>query len=168
LRKFYRVNNSIQAANLRLIDEEGKNLGIVSREEALALAKEKNLDLVEISPKENPPVAKIMDFGQFKYQLKKKEQKQKSKQKKTEIKGIRLSLRISEHDKEFKLKQGKKFLEQGHKVKIEMILKGREKIHLDLAKEIINQFIEQLGEVKIEQEIKKQGGKLTAIVSQSK
>lgn len=132
------------------------------------LAKEKGLDLVEISPKANPPVAKILDFGQFKYELKKREQKDRIKRKKSEIKGIRLSLRIGQHDKELRIRQAKKFLDQGHKVKIEMILKGRERAYFDRAKEIINQFIESLGNIKTEQPITRQGGNLITIISPTK
>ncbi|MCD6528593.1 translation initiation factor IF-3 [bacterium] len=162
---FYRINNSIRAPELRLIDNNGKHLGIVSREEALKQAQEKNLDLVEISPKADPPVVKIINFGDFKYHLRKQQQKQKAKEKHSEIKGIRLSLRIGKHDKELKINQAKKFLEQGHKIKVEMILKGREKAHFDLAKNIINKFIQDLEkDIIIEQPITRQEGKLTTLI----
>jgi len=91
------------------------------------MAQEKGLDLIEISPNAKPPVCRIMDNGKYKYEKSRKEKDQKTKQKKTEIKGIRISPRIGQHDLEFKVKQAEKFLEKGHKVKIEMILKGREK-----------------------------------------
>jgi len=162
--KYYRLNNHITAPQVRLIDETGKFLGIVSTNEALRMAQEKGLDLVEINPKEEPPIAKIMDFGQFKYQEAKKERKQKSK--KTEVKGIRISLRTGKHDLEIKAEQAKNFHGKGNKVKIEMILKGRERTHLDLAEKIINDLINLIGpEVKIEQPLNKQGGKLTILIS---
>jgi translation initiation factor IF-3 len=148
-----------------VIDEEGKHLGILNTQEALTLAQERGFDLVEISPKEDPPVAKFLDFGQFKYELEKKRKAQKSK--KIALKGIRLSFRIGKGDLAFKKEQAKKFLEAGHKVKIEMVLKGREKAHLGLAKEIINNFIQTLGEeisLGIEQPLTRQGGRLTVIV----
>ncbi len=148
-----------------MVDDKGIHIGVVSISEALRMAQEKGCDLIEISPKAAPPVAKISNFGQFKYDLKKKEQQQKSKQKKTETKGIRLSLRIGKGDLELKSNQAKKFLELGHKIKIEMILKGREKAHFDLAREIINKFIQSLEEVNIEQPISRQGGKLIALLA---
>ena len=162
--KYYRLNNRITTLKVRLIDETGKFLGAINTYEALKLAREKGLDLVEINPKEEPPIAKIMDFGQFRYEETKKEKKQKIK--KIEIKGVRLSLRTGRHDLEIKANQAKKFLETGNKVKIEMILKGRERTHFDLAEKIINSFIELIGpEVKIEQPLNKQGGRLTILVS---
>lgn len=161
----YRINNQIRSQNVRLIDEKNNHIGIVSTAEAVKIARERNYDLVEISPKAAPPVAKLLNFGQFKYDLKKKEQGQKIKQKKTELKGIRLSFRIGKGDLEVRSNQAKKFLSQGNKVKIEMILKGREKAHFDLAKEIVKHFIENLGEVNIEQPISRQGGKLISLVS---
>jgi translation initiation factor IF-3 len=134
----------------------------------LALAQERGFDLVEISPKENPPVAKFLDFGQFKYELEKKKKTQKNRGKKTELKGIRLSLRIGKGDLDFRKNQAQKFLETGNKIKIEMILKGREKTHLDLAKEIINNFIQTLEEkipIEIERPLNQQGGRLTVIIT---
>lgn len=150
-----------------MIDEYEKHLGILNTQEALALAQERGFDLVEISPKENPPVAKFLDFGQFKYELEKKKKSQKSKAKKVELKGIRLSLRIGKGDLEFRKIQAQKFLEARNEVKIEMILKGREKAHLNLAKEIINNFIQSLNEkiaLEINQPLSKQEGKLTIII----
>ena len=131
----------------------------------MAMAKEKGYDLVEISPKSTPPVAKFLNFGRFKYELRKKEQQQKAKQKKTETKGIRLSFRIGKGDLELRLRQAKKFLDQGHKVKIEMILKGREKAHFDLAREIVGRFIQNLEGINVEQPISRQGSKLIALLA---
>lgn len=162
--KYYRINNRIVAREVRLIDENGKYLGVFNIEEALRLAKEKNLDLIEISPKENPPVAKINDFGKFLYEIRKKERK--TKKKKQEIKGLRLSLRVSKHDLEVKKNQTLKFLAANQKVKIEMVLRGRERTHFDLARKIINDFIKGLGEeIKAEQPLSQQGGRLTILIS---
>lgn len=162
--KYYRLNNRITAPKVQLIDETGKFLGPIDTVEALKMAEGKGLDLVEINPKQDPPIAKIMDFGQFKYLEAKKEKKQKSKE--IEIKGIRLSLRTGKHDLEIKANQAKKFLDQGNKVKIEMILKGRERTHIDLAEKIINDFLILIGqEIKIEQPLNKQGGKLTILIA---
>lgn len=168
IQKRYRVNEQITAYELRLIDENGQNLGIVKREEALTIARQKELDLVEVFPLAQPPVAKILDYRKFKYQEEKDLKKQKARYKIIEIKGIRLSLRISEHDKEIRLKQAEKFLQQGNKIRIEMILKGREYQHRDLAKQIINEFINSLNQqlkTEIEQPLTIQGRKLLIIIS---
>ncbi|MBU4512936.1 translation initiation factor IF-3 [Patescibacteria group bacterium] len=165
MKKYYNLNNRIHAPKLRVIDDGGKNLGVLKTSEALILAQEKELDLVEITDKIDPPVAKIMDFGQFLYEHKKSQQKAKIKAKKSETKGIRLSLRISKHDKDIRINQTKKFLDQGNKVKIEMKLMGRERQHFDLAKEIVNEFVDNLGEnAIIEQPLIKQGGRLSVMV----
>ncbi len=150
---------------VRLIDENGEYLGNIPIQEALRMARDKYYDLVEISPKATPPVAKFLKFGQFKYDLKKKEQQQKAKQKKTEVKGVRLSFRIGKGDLELKSNQTKKFLEEGHKVKIEMLLKGRERSHADLAKKIIERFIQNITEAKIEQPLSKLEGKLIVLIA---
>lgn len=163
--KYYRINNRITAPQIRLIDDQGKYLGVFKIEEALKMAQEKGLDLIEISPKENPPVAKIMDFGKFLYEQKKKE-KDTKKKKKTEMKVLRLSLRVGKHDLEVRKNQSLKFLKEGHKVKIEMMLKGREMVHLDLAKKLIDDFIKSLGDnIKIEQPLVREGNKFNLIIS---
>jgi len=121
------------------------------------MAQEKGLDLIEIAPQAKPPVCRIMNFGKYQYQKSKQEKEQKTKQKKIEIKGIRISFRAGKHDLEVKAKQTEKFLAQGHKVRIEMIMRGREKALFEMAKEKLNQFKEMIPfEVKIEQEIKRQ------------
>jgi len=163
--KYYRLNNRITAPKVRLIGEKGEHLGIVETSSALQLAREKELDLVEIGPKADPPVAKIIDFGQFKYDLKKKGGGQKAKQKAGGIKGIRLTPRMAQHDLGLRVKRAKEFLKEGKKIKIEMVLRGREKAHFDLARDLINRFITELGQdIKIEQPVQKQGGRLTVIV----
>jgi translation initiation factor IF-3 len=129
------------------------------------MAQEKGLDLIEIVPNARPPVCRIMDYGKYQYQKSKQEREQRAKQKKVEVKGIRISLRTGQHDLETKIKQAEKFLGKGQKVRIEMILKGREKSLLNLAKEKLNQFIELIPlETKIEQEIKRQPRGLSVVV----
>jgi len=167
-RKRHQTNQYIRVPQVRLIDETGQNIGVVDTTKALTMAREKGLDLVEVSPLAKPPVAKIVDYSKLKYQEEKERRKEKAKQKKVEIKGIRLSLRISEHDKEVRIKQAEKFLNQDDKVKLEMILRGRERQHKDLARKIINKFIETVGKtipVSIEQPINIQGGKLSALIA---
>jgi translation initiation factor IF-3 len=140
-------------------------LGVVSLEKALSLASLKGKDLVEVSPKANPPVCKVMNFGQFLYQQKKADQKNKKKQKKTEVKGIRLGFRIGEHDLQVKEKQARKFLENGDLIKVSMIFKGREITYLDLGEEKIKDFLVRLEDIsEIEQPLKKSGHQLTIIL----
>jgi len=132
-------------------------LGEMGNSEALALAKEKGLDLVEVSPNARPPICKILDYGQFKYQKAKEEQKQRKRQKKVDVKGIRISMRISGNDLDMKIKQAQKFLDKGHKVRIELVMRGREKAHGSLGYDLINKFAKSLGDdVKIEQRPKRE------------
>jgi translation initiation factor IF-3 len=160
-----RINQWIRISPIRLIDEKGQNVGIIETPKALEMAREKGLDLIEIAPNTQPPVCRIMDYGKYQYQKSKQEKEQRSKQKKIEVKGIRISLRTGQHDLETKAKQSEKFLNKGYKIRIEMILKGREKSLLDLAKEKLNQFIELIPlETKIEQEIKKQPRGLSVVI----
>jgi len=126
---------------VQVVDENGKNLGILDTYKALQIAKERGLDLVEIAPTAKPPVCKIIDYGKYKYQQEKKEQKQKAKRKEVEVKRIRIGFATSLHDLEHKAKQAGEFLAEGNKVRIEIKLRGREKAHLDLAKEKLNDFL---------------------------
>lgn len=149
-----------------VIDENGVTLGELALAQALAISEERGFDLVEVQPKAVPPIAKLLDYGQFQYEQEKHRQKQKSKQKKIEIKGVRLSLRIGDHDLETRRGQAAKFLEQGHKVKIDIVLRGREKAHADQAQGIMQAFAKNLGEdVFVEQPISKQGGKLSLVIA---
>ncbi len=133
--------------------------------EALGLAEEKGLDLVEVSPKAQPPVCRIIDFGKMLYEKEKEDRKAKVKQKAGELKGIRLTANIGDHDFNTRVKQGIKFLEKGNKVSLELRLKGREKAHPEVGREVMQKFIDALGEgVQAEQPIKKQGGRFTAVV----
>jgi len=164
----YRINQYINVPEVRLIDESGENIGIIETRKALEMAQDSGMDLVEVFPKAKPPVAKIIDFSKMKYREEKERRKEKAKQKKVEIKGIRLSLRISDHDQEVRIKQAEKFLKHDNKVKIELILKGREKRHQDLAKEIIKKFIDSLDQLiptVVEQPIDLQGGKISILVA---
>jgi len=168
--KFFRANEQIRIPEVFLIDENGENIGIVSTAKALGMARELRMDLVEVNPKVKPSVVKIMNLGQFKYEREKKSHKQKMQQKKIETKGIRLSVRISVHDFDFRLNQAIKFLEKGNKLKIELILKGREKQHPRKAVETINEFVGKLEDndkldIIKEQDLTKQGGKFIIVLS---
>ena len=148
------LNNQIRADTIRVIDEKGQQIGIMSKQEALQLAKERSLDLILITDKANPPVCKLIDYGKFLYQQKKKEKKKKSSQ----VKGIRLRFNISPHDMKTRAKQAMEFLEDGDRVRIEMLLRGREKGLREFAKEKIDKFLEILKsyiDFEIEQELKK-------------
>jgi len=149
-----------------LIDENGKNVGVVETNKALQMAQDKGLDLIEIAPSVRPPVCRIMDYGKYQYQKSKQEKEQRVKQKKMETKGVRISFRIGQHDLGIKAKQAEKFLDQGHKVKIEMILRGREKGLFNMAKEKLNEFINLIPlETKLDQEIKRQPRGLSVTIS---
>ena len=130
---------------MRVIDKDGKQLGIMKLEEALSLAREQNLDLVQVTDKVSPPVCKIIEYGKYLYRQQKKEKKQSKKT--SEIKGIRLRFNISDHDIETKVKQAEQFLAKGDKVKIEMVLRGREKALAQHAKEKIEKFLEDLNKI---------------------
>lgn len=141
---------------MQVVDETGKNLGVLDTYKAIEIAQERGLDLVEIAPTAKPPVCKITDYGKYKYQQAKKEQQQKAKQKTIEVKGIRIGLSTSSHDLEYKAKQSGDFLVEGNKVRIEMRLRGREKAHLDLAKEKLSDFLKLITiAYKIEEEPKR-------------
>jgi len=163
------VNNKIFAQEVVVIDENGESLGQITTSQALARAKESELDLVEVSPKADPPICKIMDYGSFKYQREKAEKKQKSKT--AEIKTVKISARISDHDLELRVNNAVKFLNDGDKVKIEVQLKGRENQHANLTKENVKKMVASIGAklegktVKTEQEIVKLGNKLSTIIS---
>lgn len=149
-----------------MINENGEQLGVVKLEKALQTAQEAGLDLVQVTEKIEPPVCKILNYGKYLYQEKKKERK--IKKPKTELKGIRLGFNISQHDLETKIRQAEKFLKKGNKVRIEMRLKGREKIFGNIANEKINKFLEILNEklpIKTEKELKRGPRGLNAIIS---
>lgn len=167
----FRVNQYIRVPELRVIGENGENLGTIPTSQALKIAEERGLDLVEISPKAQPPVARLLEYGQFKYEKEKELKKQKAQQKISEIKGIRLSPRIGQHDLETRKERAINFLEKGDKIQIEIILRGREKRFANLAKDVINDFIKTLNEevgIKTEQAITRQGSKLSTLISKSK
>lgn len=143
----HRINERIRCKEVRLIDQEGEMIGVVSIEEAILKAKAATLDLVEISPKAKPPVCKIIDYGKFLYNEKKKEKQQKKAGKALEMKGIRLSFRIGPGDLERQRKHTEEFLTAGHPVRVQMILRGREKAHKPLAFEKMRAFLKSLEEV---------------------
>ena len=126
---------------MRLISPEGEQLGIFPRQLALKKAEEYGLDLVEVAPQANPPVCRIMDFAKYKYEQEKREREAKKHQKQSQLKEIRLSCRIEEHDYQIRLKHIQEFLEKGYKVRIRLFFKGREIIHQDIGKKLIDKLI---------------------------
>jgi translation initiation factor IF-3 len=141
------INEKVRSKEVRLIAEDGKQLGIVPTTEALRLAKEQELDLVEISPKTVPPVCKIMDYGKFKYQLAKKAHEAKKKQVVIQLKEMKLGLKIEEHDLLFKIKHLRGFLEDGNKIKVIIMFKGREVLHIDMGEKLAQRIIEAIKDV---------------------
>jgi translation initiation factor IF-3 len=137
-------NEKVRAREVRLIDEDGKQLGIVPTFEALKLARERELDLVEISPKATPPVCKIMDYGKFKYQLAKKAHEAKKKQTVVQVKEMKLGLKIEEHDLGVKVRHMREFLTDGDKVKTVIMFRGREILHKAMGENLALKIIEEL------------------------
>ncbi|OGY84588.1 MAG: translation initiation factor IF-3 [Candidatus Kerfeldbacteria bacterium RIFCSPHIGHO2_12_FULL_48_17] len=163
--KKFPVNGGIRAPQVFLIDDQGQRVGVVPLHEAMRLAQEKHLDLVAVSPRSEPPVCKIIDFGRFMYKQDKEDRKTRARGKKTELKGIRLTLKMGAHDEDVRRKQAQKFLDNGDKVKIEMILRGREKARVDMAVERIEAFRDSLeGNVAAEDKIGRQGGRLSVTI----
>ena len=161
------INNRIRAPRVRVIDETGKQVGVLILEEALRLAQERNLDLIQVTEKVEPAVCKIMDYGKYLYSLQKKEKAAKIKRV-GEIKGIRLGFNISLHDMETRARQAEKFLKKGNKIKVEMVLKGREKQLSEFAKGKMKQFLEILEKlipIKTERELKREMRGFTMIIS---
>lgn len=161
------INNFIRAKEVRVVDETGKQLGLMNIFDAIDLAKSKGLDLIQVTEKVDPPVCRIGNYGKYLYSLQKKEKKSGPKIK-TELKEIRIGFNISSHDLETKAKQAEKFLKEGHKVKIGMILRGREKAMQEHARKKVLSFLETLNSlipIKTERELKKEPRGFTAIVS---
>lgn len=147
--KFYRLNYFIQARELRLLDAAGKQIGIVTKEEALRKAHDAGVDVVEIAPNSKPPVAKLIDFKKFKYLEAKKEREEKKKQKHVGIKEVRLRPFIGEHDLAVRVAQAKIFLDEGNQLKISIPFRGREITHKEFGFDILNKFLSRLAEIKL-------------------
>ena len=161
-----RINREIRAREVRVIDSEGKQLGILPLVEALRAAANADLDLVEVSPKSEPPVCRIMDFGKFKYQQSKKAHDAKKKQAVVHLKEVKLRAKTEEHDLEFKLRHIERFLKEGNKTKVTIIFRGREITHSDLGKQMMGRIVEKAKEWgKIEQPAKFEGRNYVMILA---
>ena len=160
-----KANERIRATQVQVINNDGTNLGTLSTQEAINIAKQKGLDLIEISPNANPPVCKIIDIGKYKYDLQKKANKAKKKQKIINLKEIKLRPVTEIHDYNFKIKNAQKFLEKGDKVKFTVRFKGREMQHTDLGKKLMDRIINDTASIgKIEIHPKFEGRQIIMII----
>lgn len=163
------MNEQIRANNVRLLDDDGAQLGIMTLQKALEIAKEKGLELALVAVHPETPVCKLLDYGKHQYKQSKLESQQKAKQKKHEIKGIRLGFNTGENDLQIKMKMAKGFMEKGHPIKVQLQLRGREMAYKDLAIAKAKQFVEMLGEHgTVESAPKLQGYQITMIMNPKK
>jgi translation initiation factor IF-3 len=161
-----RINEQIDTQTVRLIDHTGENRGVVPTREAMVLAFEAGLDLVEISPNADPPVCKILDFGKYKYEAQKKANEARKKQKVIEVKEIKLRPGIDDHDYDVKMRAMRGFLDEGDKVKVTMRFRGRELAHQELGMKVLDRVRDQLAELaKVEQWPKMEGRQMTMVIS---
>lgn len=169
-KKVYLYNENIAAPQVMVLDTNGANLGIKNTGEAIRMAQEQELDLVVINPKAEPPVARIMDFSHFQYQQEKEARIRKAHQHVTKVKCVRLSLRIGQHDLDIRKNQAVYFLNNGDKVKVELMLRGRENQQAALGFEVVKEFLASVAnevKTKFEQNLEKQGSFITAIITKA-
>jgi translation initiation factor IF-3 len=156
----------IRVREVRVISPEGEQLGILPIEEALALAQERELDLVEVAPNERPPVCRIMDYGKYKYQQSKRSQEAKKRQKVIQIKEIKMRPKTEEHDYLFKMRHAHRFLEEGNKVKVTLLFRGREMDHIALGQRLLDRMLTDCKEVStVEQHPRMEGQTLSLILA---
>ena len=160
----YRINEAIRAPQVRLVGPNGDNVGVVARAEALRIAREANLDLVEVAPNANPPVCRLLDYGKYMYELQKKAREARKAQKHAEVKEIRLRPRIGEHDLEFKLRDARRFLTKGHKVRFRVWFRGREVQHLDVARGLLDQVVKALEDVGVVEAYPRMEGRVMTMI----
>jgi len=161
-----RVNERIRVREVRVIDDTGQQLGIMPPPQALAVARQKGLDLVEISPTAVPPVCRIMDYGKYQYQEQKRAREAKKHQRIIEVKEIKFRPKVDEHDYQFKKKHIERFLGEGDKVKATIFFRGRENAHPEIGRRILERLIEEISEIgTVEQEPQKEGNQLHTILA---
>lgn len=167
--KRYRINGRIFASQLRVLDVEGKQIGVLTKEEALKLAEEQGLDLVEIAAQAKPPVAKIIDYNKFLYQQSKKKQEEKKKAKTSETKEIRLGPFMSDNDLQVMIRRGREFLEDGDKIRLVVKFRGRQITRSDFGRQVIQKVVDSLNDVsKVDREAKFEGRQMVALLSPEK
>lgn len=163
-------NEGIAVPEVLVLGSDGSNLGVMKTPAAIARAREEGMDLVEINPKSTPHVAKIMDFGQFRYNQEKEARLAKAHQHVVELKGVRLSMRIGKHDSDIRKNQALKFLNDGNKVKVEMMLRGREMQQGPMAIDLIKKFVAEvnaIAPIRWEQQVERNANKVTAIIAKA-
>jgi len=161
-----RINEDIDVAQVRLVDADGEMVGVISTKEAIEMAGEVGLDLVEVSPNADPPVCKILDYGKFKYEAQKKANEARKKQKVIEVKEIKMRPGIDEHDYQTKMKAVRKFLDNGDKVKMTIRFRGREMAHQDLGMKVLDRVRVEVDEqAKVEQFPKTEGRLMTMVIA---
>lgn len=158
------INEQIRDREVRLIGEDGEQLGIMSAREAMKIAQEAELDLVKIAPAAKPPVCKIIDYGKYKYEQARKEKEAKKKQKTVEVKEVRLSPNIDTNDLNTKINNAKKFISKGNKVKVTLRFRGREMAHVQQSKHILDDFAETLADVAVVEKPAKMEGRAMSMV----
>jgi translation initiation factor IF-3 len=154
-----RVNEEIRIAEVRVVDDENNQLGVMSPREALRIARERDLDLVEIAPTARPPVCRIMDYGKFRYEQSKRTREARKKQKVTDVKEVRMTPKIEEHDFQVKVRNAEKFLKGGDKVKCTIRFRGREIVHSDLGKKLLERLAETLSEIAVVERVPRVEGR---------
>lgn len=162
----YRINHQIQASTVRLLDDRGAQIGVLPIEQARALSQEKLLDLVEVAPKAQPPVVKLIDYNKFLYQLKKKKQEEKKNAHQSETKQVQFGPFIDEHDLEIKLSRAREFIEEGDKVRFVVKFRGREMTKINLGREVLAKVIEKMQDIaKVEKEMHMEGRQLVMVMT---
>lgn len=160
------VNERIRARELRLIDSNGDQLGVKTHKEAMEIAQTRNLDVVLVAPNAKPPVARIMDYGKYRFEMQKKEKEARKKQKVINVKEVRFTPGIGDHDFETKLKNARKFLEKGDKVKVAVRFRGRAITHKELGREVLDRFAEEVKDIAtVEQRPKMEGRNMFIMVA---
>ena len=163
------INEQIRDREVRVISEDGEQLGIMSAREAMKLAEQAELDLVKIAPKAQPPVCKIIDYGKYKYELARKEKEAKKKQKTVEVKEVRLSPNIDTNDLNTKVNNARKFISKGNKVKVTLRFRGREMAHVQQSKHILDDFAEQLADTAVvEKPAKLEGRNMSMVLTEKR
>ncbi|WP_092349767.1 translation initiation factor IF-3 [Candidatus Chrysopegis kryptomonas] len=164
MEKELRINEQIKVPRVRVIDENGQQIGIMNTRDALKLAEERGYDLVEIAPFANPPVCKLMDYGKYKYEKQKEEKQRKKQQASTTLKELRFHPNMGEQDFQCKARHAREFILEGHKVKAQVIFKGREILHTEFGEKLLKKLIEFLSDVaRVEQDIRLEGNAMSVL-----
>ncbi|HET8654218.1 MAG TPA: translation initiation factor IF-3 [Longimicrobiaceae bacterium] len=161
-----RVNHQIRISPVRVIDPAGEQLGILPIERALEIAEQSNLDLVEVAPMARPPVCRIMDYGKFRYEEQRKAREARKKQHQVQIKEVKMRPGIEEHDFDFKIRHARRFLEEGNKVKLTMMFRGRQMAHPELGREVLDRVVQEIADVgKVESNPTMEGRSMTMVLA---